>query len=265
MITPILLHNYLLSDDEYNKLFDNKVKVESDWWEDKINNDALYPKDEDLEEMRKIAEDGQKNRKHLFEVDKYYRTLLHFGEAKDLAWAQTHKHICKEVDRILWERPLEITDEHIKDLHQRTLLGFSVIVSMSIKQYFESYRKNSIEKLKKEANAKNKKILDALPFDNIQCNNCNTVMQYQWSMLINDPNGDESVLFFYICPKQCGKQAIFEDGTPWISSKNENCAICQGNRSSTTTKDNEGNIYIIYECKKCGSRQVENIKRVNSS
>jgi len=85
-------------------------------------------------------------------------------------------------------------------------------------------------------------------------------LEYRWSMLHEETAKDMSkVVFFYFCTNECGNnQLIFEDGTPWVSGKNNNCAVCKGERSSTVTKDNVGNTYVIFECKKCGSRQVEN-------
>ena len=129
---------------------------------------------------------------------------------------------------------------------------------MGMKKMWEEKKTKTIKKWKKEARLKNKRTLQAIPFDNIKCSKCGQVMNYRWSMLHEEiANSVSKVMFFYRCSKQCEGQIIFEDGTPWLSKEDDKCAICKGERNSTITKDNTGSTYIIYECKKCGGRQVE--------
>ncbi len=155
------------------------------------------------------------------------------------------------------EKP--ITDDDIKDAHHRLFTLGAIATKMGIKKTWEGKRVKTIAEWKKDARQTNKRILGAIPFDNIKCKKCNILLNYRWSMLHEETAKNISkVLFFYYCPNECGNnQLIFADGTPWISESDNTCAVCKGERNSTVTKDNAGNSYIIFECKKCGSRQVE--------
>ena len=202
-------------EEEYNKLFDDMVKEETNWWEQQFNNHALYPTDEDLKKTKDLIKKSPKEK--------------------------------------------EYTDEDVKTEHNRFMQLGGIVASISVQKAWEEKRAKTVAKWKKEAKERNKRILSAIPFDNIICKKCNIPLEYRWSMLHEETAKNISkVLFFYFCTNECGhNQLIFEDGTPWISERNNNCAVCKGERSSTVTKDNTGNTYVIFECKKCGSRQVE--------
>ncbi len=263
MISPVLLNSYVKSDEEYKSLFDEIVKKEADSWEEDLTHEALNLADEVLKGMRGAMEQ-ELSRRRMAPINSYYLRLLRAGKTKKQAEILIHKKIKKESEEFLTEKKTKITDEYVKDLSQRFFLSNAYTTANGIKELMEKEREERIKKWKQEAKAKDKKILTTIPFDNIKCQNCNSIMNYQWSILINppnDPTAEEKVLFFYICPKGCGKQAVFENGVPWISENNNNCAICNGKRSSTVTKDDSGNMYIIYECLKCKSRQVEKHER----
>lgn len=263
MITPVLLNSYVKSDEEYKAWFDEIVKKEADSWEEELTHEALNLDDDTLKGMRGGMEQ-ELRRRRAAPINSHYARLLRAGKTKKEAAILLHKKLQKAAEESLVEKNTTLTDEYVKDLSQRFFLSNSSYVPDGIKKLLEKEREETINKWKQEAEAKDKKILTTIPFDNIKCQNCNSIMDYQWSILINmpnDPNGEEKVLFFYVCPKGCGKQAVFENGVPWVSENNNNCAICNGKRNSTVTKDDDGNIYIIYECVKCKSRQVEKHER----
>jgi hypothetical protein len=174
MIQPKLLHDYLQSDDAYNKLFDNMVKEETDWMEERFNHHATNPTEKELQDTKKLVEKLSEDKGN--------------------------------------------TNEDLKTEHHRLMKFGGIIAAMSIQKAWEEKRAKTIKKWKEEAQAKNKRILKATPFDNIRCKKCNSLMDYQWSDLHEETVGSISkVLFFYQCPKQCTNQLIFEDGKSRLS------------------------------------------------
>lgn len=152
----------------------------------------------------------------------------------------------------------DFSDEEARDAHMRLLTLFSIATSMGVKKSYDEKRDKRIKEWKKRDRLKNKRTLSAIPFNNITCSKCKSVMEYQWSDLWEESgsNSIEKVMFFYRCPNECMNKIILEDGTPWISKKNNKCAICSGERKTTITKDKEGKSYIIYECLNCKGREV---------
>lgn len=258
MITPKLLYAHLRSDEEYNKLYDKIVKKDTDRWEESFNNDALYPTEEDLQETRNTLQKNSKKDRVLAKYSNfyYYYLLLEEGKPK------------QEAKKLVQERELIYTDEYVKSSHYKLFTIGGLAVSMAVKKINDKNREITIKQWKEEDAATDKRVLSVIPFDNITCKKCKTPLAYRWSRLDTMPNvpqGLEMVLFFYFCQNECGNnQLIFENGLPWVSGHNNNCAICGGGRSSTTTKDNDGNLYIIYECCMCGSRQVDKIEKIKT-
>lgn len=155
----------------------------------------------------------------------------------------------------------DFSDEEARDAHMRLFTLFSIATSMGVKKTYDEKRDKRIKEWKKRDRLKNKRTLSAIPFDNITCSKCESIMEYKWSDLHEESgkNPIEKVMFFYRCPNECMNKLIFEDGTPWISKRDNKCAVCNGERKTTVTKDAEDNNYIIYECLSCKSRQVETI------
>lgn len=154
----------------------------------------------------------------------------------------------------------ELTDDEVMKCHNTFFTLGSLAVKLGMKKYWEEKREKTVKGWKKDARLKNKRILSIVPFDNVKCPICHTVMIYQWSDLHEESIKIISkVMLFYRCPNKCKNLLIFEDGTPWINTDDDSCAICKGKRNSTVTKDNKGNTYVIFECLQCGSRQVESI------
>lgn len=166
----------------------------------------------------------------------------------------------QEIKELLKEKEKrDFSDEEARDAHMRLFTLFSIATSMGVKKAYDEKRDKRIKEWKKRDRLKNKRTLSAIPFDNITCSKCKYVMIYRWSDLREESGKTptEKVMFFYRCPNECMNKIIFEDGTPWISKEDNRCAICNGERKTTVTKDNSGKNYIIYECIKCKSRQVD--------
>lgn len=174
------------------------------------------------------------------------------------AYQPTEKSL-EELKQILTEKEKrDFTEEELKESHVNLMSLFSIVASMSVKKAMETKRKKRIKEWRNRDRAKDKRILETIPFDNISCSNCKEPMEYQWSELYERTKPPvEKVMFLYRCTNNCRGKIIFEDGLPWISSKDNSCAICKGERKSTITGDAEGKKYIIYECYKCEARQVE--------
>jgi hypothetical protein len=155
----------------------------------------------------------------------------------------------------------EYSDDEIKQAIDQALGLSWVAFDQGITQDREKKRQETINKWLQEAQEKDIKVLAVTPFENINCANCNTVLKYKWSTLYGSLPDDKSdrVLLFYECTNCSKREAFFEDGTRWVSTNTNNCLICSGKRRATITKDSEGKTFVIYECLKCGSKEVEDI------
>jgi hypothetical protein len=177
------------------------------------------------------------------------------------AYQPTEKSL-EELKQILTEKEKrDFTQEELKESHGNLILLFSIVASMSVKRAMESKRKKRIKEWRDRDRAKDKKILETIPFDNISCSNCKEPMAYQWSELYQRTKPlVEKVMFLYRCKNNCSGKIIFEDGLPYKSDEEKKCVICNSERKATVTKDSTNKTYIIYECTNCKSRQVETIE-----
>lgn len=182
-------------------------------------------------------------------------------DIQKIAHNPTEKQLQEMKDLLKKDYKREFSDEEAKDAHMRLFMIGSIATSMAVKKTYEEKREKRIKEWKTRDKAKDKKTIKAVPFDNITCSKCKALMLYQWSDLWEESGKTpvEKVMFFYRCPNACMNKIIFEDGTPWISKENNKCAVCDGERKSTITKDSADKTYIIYECTSCKSRQVETI------
>lgn len=166
----------------------------------------------------------------------------------------------KELKDLLIKKTPDITDQEVWESSHSLMMFTSLAMSHAVIKMKEKKRRKTIKEWRDRDRAKDERILNAKPLTDIKCPQCGSMMDYKWSELydkgtIKEPN--EQVMFFYECPKKCKRKMIFEDGTPWVSKENNKCPVCNGERSTTITKDNQGTMYFIHECKKCNSRQVE--------
>ena len=138
-----------------------------------------------------------------------------------------------------------------------SLLGIGM--GIQVREDRKKNKQATIQKWIEEARIKDQKVLETKPLDNVKCSVCTSTMKYKWSTLYGDLADQlkSQPLHFYECPKCSKRTAIFEDDTPWISEITNNCALCQGKRKTTVTKDNSGSIFLIHECLKCKSREAE--------
>ncbi len=180
-------------------------------------------------------------------------------DIQKMAHNPTDKQLQEMKELLKDKEKRDFSDEEARDAHIRLFTIFSIATSMGVKKTYDEKRDKRIKEWKKRDRLKNKRVLSVIPFDNITCSKCKSLMEYRWSDLWEESgkNPVEKVMFFYRCPNECMNKLIFEDGMPWISKENNKCAICDSDRQSTVTKDNQGKIYIIYECVRCKSRQVE--------
>lgn len=156
----------------------------------------------------------------------------------------------------------EVNDEEVEDVNRSFHMLGSVVNPMAVKDFFETKRAEKTQEWLKRDQEKEKRLLETKPLENIKCQKCETTMEYLWSDLYDrgtPKNPDEQVMFAYQCPKDGSRKIFFENGDPWIVESDNNCAICKGDRKATVTEDKENKKYIIYECIKCGSKQVENV------
>src|SRR6266567_533375 len=68
------------------------------------------------------------------------------------------------------------TDEDVKTEHHRFMQFGGIVASISVQKTWEEKRVKTIAKWKKEAKERNKRILSAIPFDNIKCKKCNILL-----------------------------------------------------------------------------------------
>jgi hypothetical protein len=166
----------------------------------------------------------------------------------------------EEMRKILQEKSPNITDKEVWDSNHSIMMFYSIVVSQAVTSAKNKKRRKKIKEWRDKDRAKDERILTAKPLKGIACSVCGLEMDYKWSDLYDRgtlKNPDEIVMFFYECPKKCKRKIIFEDGTPWISNEKNLCPVCNTERNTTVTKDNQNKMYFIYECPKCGSRQVE--------
>ena len=195
--------------------------------------------------FNKIVEDGAK---------RYEENIQH------IACSPTPEALA-EMKKLLSEKSKEeVTDQEAWDASHNLMMFASIAVSMGYKEYREKGRKKMIKEWRDRDREKDERILNTKPLKGIECPVCGSIMEYQSSELydkgtLKEP--DEKVMFFYKCPKKCKRKLIFEDGTPWISKEKNLCPVCNSERTTTVTKDNQNKMYFIYECQKCGSKQVE--------
>lgn len=166
----------------------------------------------------------------------------------------------KELKELLIKKKPDITDQEVWESSHNLMMFTSLAMSHAIIKLKEKKRRKTIKEWRDRDRAKDERILNTLPLTEIKCPQCDSMMEYKWSELydkgtIKEPN--EQVMFFYECPNKCKRKLIFEDGTPWVSKENNKCPVCNGERVTTVTKDNQGVMYFIQECKKCNSRQVD--------
>jgi rubrerythrin len=151
------------------------------------------------------------------------------------------------------------TEKEVKQAIDQALGLTWVSISLGITEDRAKRKQEAVAKWKEEAKKKDQRVLSTKPFENIKCSVCTIIMFYKWSTLYEEPKDTTSrVLFFYECPKCSKRDAIFEDGQLWVSQGTNNCPICKSKRETTLTQDKAGKNFIIYECKQCGSKQVEN-------
>lgn len=72
MTEPKLLYDHVKTDEEHNKLFDERLKEETDWWENEYIHTAMNPTEENLASMREVLEKSQKNLRFLRNLDVGY-------------------------------------------------------------------------------------------------------------------------------------------------------------------------------------------------
>lgn len=165
-----------------------------------------------------------------------------------------------DLKKLLTEKDKKITDQEVWESNHNLMMFYSIAISHSYKELKGKDKKKTIKEWRDKDRAKDERILNTKPLKGIKCPVCDSTMKYQWSEIYNRgtlKKPDKQVMFFYECPKKCKRKLMFEDGTPWISKEKNLCPVCNSERKTTVTKDKEGNMYFIYECKKCGSRQVE--------
>jgi len=165
-----------------------------------------------------------------------------------------------ELKELLTEKGKEATDKEAWEANHTLMMFCSIAISHGYKKLKEKERRKTIKEWRERDRAKDERILNTKPLKGIKCPVCNSTMKYKWSELhdrgtLKKP--DEVVMFFYECPKKCKRRFVFEDGTPWISKEKNSCPVCKSERTTTITKDNQNKMYFIYECSRCGSRQVE--------
>ena len=182
-------------------------------------------------------------------------------DIQKLAYNPTEKHLSEMKKLLEGKSKKEFTESEVRESHTNLFTLFSLTASMGVKKARETKRAKRIKEWRKEHKEKDKKVLKTIPFDNIKCDKCQSAMTYKWSELWEEgiENPIQKVMFFYKCPNTCMDKMIFEDGTPWISKENNKCAVCGGERKNTITKDATGKSFVIYECVRCKSRQVETV------
>lgn len=182
------------------------------------------------------------------------------GLIKKLAFEPSKKQLA-DLKKLLEEKgKKKYTNSEVSESNRNLMMFFSIVAHQGYKQYREKDRKKTIKEWMNADRKKDERLQKTKPLSKIKCPVCGKRMVYKWSELYDrgtPKKPDEQVMFFYECPDRCKRKLIFEDGTPWISKEKNKCPICNADRKTTVTKDKEGNLYFIYECINCESRQVE--------
>lgn len=133
-------------------------------------------------------------------------------------------------------------------------------LTQGTKEEQEQHKAQVIEKWKAEALEKDRRVLESTPFSEILCPICKAKMKYDWSIVYDRgtlQESDEQVLHTYLCLECPQREAIFEDGIRWAINSGGRCSFCQSIRTTTVTKDNCSNIFLIHKCDRCVHTQVE--------
>lgn len=166
----------------------------------------------------------------------------------------------EEFKQLIIEKDPNITDQEVWDANRALFTIVSLSASLAYTKMKNKQKRKTVNEWRDKDRERDKRIMSTKPLEEIKCPECKQVMEYKFSQLhdrgtVDKP--DEVVMFLYECPKKCKRKFVFEDGSPWISKEKNLCPVCQSERSTTVTKDNQNKMYFIYECKKCGSKQVE--------
>lgn len=179
---------------------------------------------------------------------------------KKLAFEPSEKQLA-DLKKLLEEKgKKKCTDSEVSESNRNLMMFFSIAAHQGYKQYREKDRKKTIKEWMDADRKKDERLHKTKPLSKIKCLVCGKRMVYKWSELYDRgtfKKPDEQVMFFYECPDKCKRKLIFEDGTPWISKEKNLCPVCNSERTTTVTRDNQNKMYFIYECSKCGSKQVE--------
>jgi hypothetical protein len=133
-------------------------------------------------------------------------------------------------------------------------------VIQGTKEERERHKAQVIAKWRAQALEKDGIVLKSIPFSKVLCPKCKALMKYDWSIMYDRgtfEDSDERVLHVYICPKCPQKEAIFEDGIRWATNSGNRCSFCQSVRTTTVTKDEDNNIFLIHRCLRCKEMQIE--------
>ncbi len=177
-----------------------------------------------------------------------------------LATNPSNKDVQNMKDSLKKEHNKIFTDEEAKDAQYTLLQLGSMAMSLAIKKYREERKVKKIKEWKKKDQEKDEKVLATKPFTNIKCSVCNNKMKYKWSQLEETGTWESPkyrVMFFYECVKDSKRVIIYDDGEPFVSTHENNCPICNAERTTTVTRDRDDKIFLIHQCTKCTRRQVE--------
>lgn len=169
----------------------------------------------------------------------------------------TEKDLQEVRDYLVKKNCREFTANEIKQAFDLILSLTLLAIEQGITQDRAKNRQKIIRRWKKDARIKDERVLTTKPFERIICSVCTSLMYYKWSTLFESIKLKSQVLFFYECPNCHKRDAIFEDGQIWVPQSISSCPICNGKRVTTVTQDKTGKSFIIYECTKCSSKQVE--------
>jgi hypothetical protein len=169
------------------------------------------------------------------------------------------EHLQKLKELLVKKKP-DVTDKEVWDASHTLMTLGSIAISYGITKMRKKKRSKTIKEWRGRDSAKDQRVADTKPLEGINCPGCGSEMLYRWSDLYDRGSykqPDEQVMFFYECPKKCQRKLIFENGEPWVSKSDNKCPICSGERTITLTKDNQENMYFIYQCSVCKSTQAE--------
>jgi hypothetical protein len=101
---------------------------------------------------------------------------------------------------------------------------------------------------------RDEKLANTSPPRNIRCLTCFSEMACEEKDL-QERDGCEQVLFFFICPKCDSRRAFYEDGTEYRHRKIL-CSQCQG-ETKTDYQRTEKEINVVVTCANCGKVETE--------